>query len=240
MNRPLCLVAVLPLLCCGCLLPYAYPSVSHLPPVEVNAPGRTHTAFRVDVSERHGRMIGGHVSPTLAFGSNDDEATTPRAASVHVNRGVILFPLFHLGTRDYRCTKLYRRGYRTVVLEPWTETARVEWVECANAEEQFQAVRDLLFATPWHSAPIRLDSSEPAVNDEHPGRIHDRTGWEKYEYPYRFSPQLRPGSWSDDHRKGLEFARDECEQLLKVAAADDPLRKRIEYLMHRLDEVIER
>lgn len=243
MNRVLLLAVCMAVTCAsGCFVPYVYPSVCHLPPVGVNAPGRTATAFRVDVSERRSRFIGGFVSPTLAFTGSDDESATPRTASVHVNRGVMLYPVLHIGRNGYTCTKLYRRGYRTVVLEPWAEVGRVEWVECENAEEQFQAIRDLLFATPWHSAPIRLDSSEPAVNDEFPGDIHDRTGWTKDDgYPYtRFSPTVRPGSWSKEHREGLEFARDECEDLLKQPTVDEPLRKRIEYLMHRLDEVIER
>jgi len=241
MHRAITLVAaVLPLFCCGCLFPYAYPSVSHLPPVDVG-PFDTSTSFRVDVSERRSRFIGGSVSPTLAFAEKGDERTTPRSASVHLNHGLILFPVLHVGTRGYTCTKLYRRGFRTLVLEPWAEVDH-EWVEAKDTEEQFQAILDLLFATPWHSAPIRLDWSEPAVKDEHPGRIHERTGWDKEDcgpYPF-FTPQLRPGSWSAAHRKGLEFARVECEALLKESGVDDALRKRVEYLMHRLDEVIER
>jgi hypothetical protein len=245
MYRVLLLAVGLAVACStGCFVPYVYPSVCHLPPVEINAPGNTATAFRVDVSERRGRFIGGGVSPKLAFTAQDDNPppATPQSASVHVNRGVMLYPVLHIGRNGYTCTKLYRRGYRTVVLEPWTDTARVKWEECESIEEQFQAVRDLLFATPWHSSPIRLDSSEPAVNEELPGRIHDRTGWTKDDgHPYtRFSPSLRPGSWSREHRQGLEFARDECKDLLKQGEVDDKLRKRVEYLMHRLDEVIER
>jgi hypothetical protein len=55
-----------------------------------------------------------------------------------------------------------------------------------------------------------------------------------------FHPQVRPGSWSKVHRTGLEFARGEYAALLDDFPHDDQLRKRVEYLMHRLDEVIER
>jgi hypothetical protein len=244
MNRVLLLAVGLAVACAtGCFVPYVYPSVCHLPPVLLNAPGNTATAFRVDVSESRARFIGHIVSPTLAFTAQDDNPppATPRSASVHLNRGVLVFALAPVGTHPYSCTKLYRRGYRTVVLEPWTDTARAEWVEAGDAEERFQAVRDLLYATPWHSAPERLDASEPGDDRYHPGQVNERTGWRKGNYdPTRFHPQVRPGSWSKEHREGLEFARREYAALLDDFPDDYKLRKRVEYQMHRLDEVIER
>jgi hypothetical protein len=213
--------------------------------VAVNAGADEVAAFRVNVVSDHGRFIGSTVSSEIAFEAvtTDVADTTPRAVTVHASGGWLFAPFAHMGTHRYACVKLYRRGYRTVVLEPWTNGEAVAWVPAETAEERFQAVRDLLYATPWRSAPVRLDHSEPEdlYDQRHVGTLHPTMGWAKgNEAPFQCHWRLRPGSWSDAHRKGLEFAHDECEKLLDDPAADDKLKARIRYLMVRLDEVIER
>lgn len=246
MRRILVLVfaAVAPL-GSGCLpLPYAYPTVCHTPPVAVNADDKSVTAFRVNVVSDHAfALYGGTESPDIAFDlmTKDVTDTTPRAVSVHASGGWVFAPWGRVATHRYACVKLYRRGHRTLVLEPWTDATAVTWQPAETAEERFQAIRDLLYATPWRSASVLVSSNDSADNIRvEEGGIHPTMGWEKGDVTGRFRPRLRPGSWSDEHEKGLRFAQDECKELLDDPTTDEKLKKRVQYLMVRLDEVIER
>lgn len=231
--------------CSGCLpIPYAYPSVCHTPPVATKANDSSITAFRVDVVSDHSfALYGGTESPDIAFDTVTTGVTdaTPRAVTLHASGGWVFAPWGRMSTHRYSCVKLYRRGYRTVVLEPWTHATAVNWVPVETPEERLQAIRDLLYATPWRSASMLVSSNDSADDDRvEEGGTHPTMGWEKVGVTGRFRPRLRPGSWSDAHETGLRFAHDECKELLADPSADDKLKARIRYLMVRLDEVIER
>lgn len=237
--------AALAPVCSGCLpIPYAYPSVCHTPPVAVNLNDSSITTFRVDVVSDHSFALhGGTESPDIAFDTMTTGVTdaTPRALTVHASGGWVFAPWGRVSTHRYSCVKLYRRGFRTVVLEPWTDATAVEWVPAGTPAERLQAVRDLLYATPWRSAPVLESPDNPAeVERVGEGARHPTMGWEKGELASGFRPRLRPGSWSDPHRQALDFARDECKELLTDPGADDGLKARVRYLMVRLDEVLSR
>jgi hypothetical protein len=140
--------AVLAALClapAGCVVPYAYPKVSYIPPVDsdLHAPGSY--AFRVDATAKHvdigetaeftltpiGMAVGGPIPPqldiTLESGTLVWGPVTYTAGRAHTTR-----------------VRLYRPGYQLIELAGLEVGRPVRWESAADWSAQERAVDDLI------------------------------------------------------------------------------------------------
>ncbi len=242
MKKPLLLaVAVCPILM-GCLFPWMLPTVKHIPPAELGEPSGEIAAFYCDISTDHRQFIGGSQTHTIAMEIAERKKLdrTPRKVRGDIEHGLALVIADVNATYKTSCLKLYRRGYATVVLDARDDHEKITWVKLETEEELFQSIRDLLLATPVCSAPVDPKTDWiPTWKKENKDNVHPRIGWNKQEkLGLGQRSILRPGSHSEEHKKCLEFAKGECETLLAKPGLDGELRKRVEYQLARLDELL--
>lgn len=191
------------LLLSGCMLPYAYPTVSYVPPVRVGTARDEVHAFRVDIAdddhsgdylpERDRYVL--HPLPLHPDGSFDSQI------KVAVDYGWFLNCLAYFSdgyTHHTMRVRLYRPGYQTIEIEPWQKDARLEWVEVRSPEEREQAIDDLV--STWDTTPIAIQN-----------RV-SQAGFVPPRDPLVFR-YLAPGSAGGGHLRALQFAAREYERL---------------------------
>lgn len=193
------------LLLAGCMLPYAYPTVSYVPPVCVGPARDEVHAFRVDIADQDNSSVrlperDRYVLsplPLHADGSSDSQV------KVALDYGWILNCISYFCdgyTHHTMRVRLYRPGYQTIEIEPWQKNNRLEWVEARSPEEREQAIDDLV--STWDTSPFSLQN-----------RI-SQTGFTPPRDPIVFR-YLAPGSVADEHLRVLQFAAREYEQLAR-------------------------
>ncbi len=144
-------------ICSGCVIPYAYPHVDRTLPVPLGQMDKGVFAFRVDYTadSAHGRWdrltTGYEISSIVLSGKQ----AIPRQTRLALARGVFLFAValnHDLRTDDYVEVRLYRRGYRVIVLDNIGKTS-LDWVPVKSTLEQ-----ELCIGTMFshHQSPLDL------------------------------------------------------------------------------------
>ncbi len=185
-------VRLLGLLCLillpGCLIPYAFPTVSCVPAVPLGAEAVSVHAFRVDVT-RKWIDIGAQDAyrlaeiPVSALGSVPVQGKLSATYGMYVLGVALNYPVYTSHSVEIR---LYRPGFKLVEVESWDLLDRVEWKKLAPTEDEEQ-VLDRLYLT---SDSAKCEDHWPACR--------------------RF---LEPGSASAAHRAALLFGVAEYERL---------------------------
>jgi len=210
----------------GCVLPvpYAYPTVAHIPPAGVGRSDKIRV-YRVDIDDVHagsdadkggtvslGEATVGHTGWTLpqtrmcwdygwfGFGLTPD-------SDQHVCH-----------TARLRC---YRSGYQTVEVYPWETPAKVSWKKVEDLEAQEQAVDDLVCT--YREGKDRSKQAWLA-------------GWKV--------GNLASGITSEEHKEALLFAAGEYETLALMRRAANPQDEeniaRLEFKVQHLRDLAER
>lgn len=144
----------------GCFV--ALPARSNCPGAPVHAPDEV-VAFVVRARvAQHGTAPVPEETHTLRRVDLADGAV-PAQSLLYAVRGV---PVLGTVRSEYVMTKLYRRGCRTVILEPGHDVERVGWEEAASASDQEDAVLQLLYHTrpalcPDHKPVLAPGSADP-------------------------------------------------------------------------------
>jgi hypothetical protein len=215
MTRVLLVVvlAACPLLA-GCLVGWAYPTYSYCPGTTVLETPDDVFAVRVDVVQGYTSFCNIHHETHTFNTVRVDGWDVPSDFQPHVAYGGGWFPFMGHVTH-YSMTKLYRRGFHTIVLEPGLKRAQVEWQPTTSLEEDEAAIRDLLY----RSRTRKPD--EPQLDG--PGTCNRR------------EPTISPKVMSAAHRQTLLFAADEFERLaaLHTRGSDAEVRLRAEVKMLR-------
>jgi hypothetical protein len=154
-RRLILLVASLCPWSTGCFLPWAVLALSRCPEARTHTTGDEVVAVFVRaVEEHHGTApVPREVHTFQRVAVADGEV--PAQVRAYLARGYILY----LGViadssirREYCLTKLYRSGYRTVVVEPGREPVDVRWESADTPAEQERAIHDLVYRVrPGHS-----------------------------------------------------------------------------------------
>jgi hypothetical protein len=95
-------------------------------------------------------------------------------------------------------TKLYRRGYKTVVIRSWDKPVPIEWQPARTPEEQQIAIRDFAFASHAVDEPRQI---------------------------FRTRVKLAPGSASEQHKHVLLFIASEYERVGELFPRESEGRK---------------
>jgi hypothetical protein len=134
----------------GCFV--AVPSVARCPGAPVPA-GDDVVAVTVRAKRvQHGTAPVPEESHTLHLVALRDGAV-PGQVRPSVTHGLPVLGSVH---SEYLMTKLYRRGYKTVILDGHESPPRVEWVPASTPDEREAAVRELVYyARPGYArAPV--------------------------------------------------------------------------------------
>jgi hypothetical protein len=201
---------------CDTLVPlyYAYPSVTHVPPLPVKATDDGVQAFRVDVVDQDNGVNfpeeDSYVFTPVALGP---DGKVPAQTRVALDYGWVLSRdgQVHDGqTRNKVLVRLYRPGWQTAEYRPsWDKVSGVAWKAAADPEAQEKAVDDLL--STWATDFQGQRQVRPQAGKK-PAPAPD------YTLVFR---NLAPGSASPAHRQVLQFAADEYDRLL-VQLGSDP------------------
>jgi hypothetical protein len=152
MKRGLCsaltiLALITPVFLAGCLIPYAYPKLSHVPGYEVANPNITDIhAFRVDVTA-HQADIDERDEYTLTPVTPRSDGSYPAQTKLSLERGyyvlgvVVNFNVAQLHTVRLR---LYRPGFHLAELTSWDSADKVQWQPAKDWVAQEKATDDLL------------------------------------------------------------------------------------------------
>jgi hypothetical protein len=136
----------------GCFLPWAAPAYSRCPEVTLHTSGDEVVAVFVRaVQEQHGTAQFPEEVHTFQRVSVAD-GEVPSQVRAYLARGYVLYLGINAGwstKREYCLTKLYRRGYKTVVVEPSREPVEVRWEPAATPADQERAVHELVYRVRW-------------------------------------------------------------------------------------------
>jgi hypothetical protein len=207
---------IIPLLMTGCLMPYAYPTVSYVPPVSVGPAREEVHAFRVDIADQDNSSVrlperDRYVLRPLPLhpdGSFDSQV------KVAFDYGWILNCLAYFSdgwTHHTMLVRLYRPGYQTIEIESWQQNSRLQWIEARSPEEQEQAIDDLV--STWNTTPVSVQNHV------------SQTGFVPPRDPIVFR-YLAPGSAGQEHVRALQFAANEYTRLTRNLP-DSELRTRL-------------
>jgi hypothetical protein len=198
MRRIILLAAVcLP----GCMLPYAVPSVSYVPPFDLECPAGEVHVFRVNITHEHFSRASDRDNELceLREVGADGIKKTPGQTSVACTHGVGVGGLGSVTTSHTIAVRLYRPGYETVELNSWDPPGKAIWKPALTAAVQEMAL-DELFDLGDKKA---VDGEVPAV-----------------------PRALQPGSKSSAHRDALRFGTAEYAHLAgQVTGKDESQRK---------------
>jgi hypothetical protein len=195
------------LLPAGCMLPYAYPTVSYVPPVCVGTARDEVHAFRVDIADddHSGDYLPEKDRYVLQSLPLHPDGSFDSQIKVAVDYGWILNCLAYFSdgyTHHTMRVRLYRPGYQTIEIEPWQKNERLQWIEARSPEEREQAIDDLV--STWDTSPISIQN-----------RV-SQAGFTPPRDPIVFR-YLAPGSTGDEHLRTLHFAAREYERLARNA-----------------------
>jgi hypothetical protein len=184
----------------GCFLPWAVPAYSRCPGAVTvtDADDEVVAIFVRAAQEHHG------TAPMPAELHTLRQATVaggqvPSHSRVYLARGHLLYLVLNadwVASREYCLTKLYRRGYQTVVIEPGLGPASVHWAAADTPADREHAIRDLIY------------------------RVRTQPDWGHYE------PALSAGSADLRHREVLLFAAGEYEWVAELYLPDLEARAR--------------
>ena len=158
-----CLAALSCTLPAGCMLPYAYPHLSHLAGVDVNQQAVEVHAFRVDarVQESDGKASTADYQlgrvPLAADGRVSANTRVDLDYGLYVVGVAVNFPVHYSHHTE---TRLYRRGYHLIEFQNEAVLGKIDW-KPADLAGQEKAVDDLL-ALPH----LRLGLTPPAKEQE--------------------------------------------------------------------------
>ena len=189
------LLLLLPVLAVGCFRGLAYPEFPTCPGTKLPPTADEVFAVRIDVTnERNG--------PTIQAATETERHTATRIditdGKVPEQRTLTFAYWWVASTGDQPTTesrshtvmvKLYRRGYRTIVLRPGDTAVASEWAAASTPREQAVAIRDFAYAARQLVAPVKPGPAQKT-------RAH-----------------LAPGSASEHHKKVLVFIAAEFERV---------------------------
>ena len=166
MARFAALFALLvPLAAGGCLAPYCYPKLEHIPSIREESEADVHV-FRVDVTRYPVKFLlflTQTQQDQLRELSADDNHAVPAQTQLSMSRGLGLIGVLLRddGTHvrhDLRL-KLYRPGYELIVLEPGQPTEHFDWKPLTDLTAQSDQLDALCKrAKPGSAAPAHRDS----------------------------------------------------------------------------------
>jgi len=191
---------LLPVLLAGCFRGLAYPEFPSCPGTKLPPTTDEVFAVRIDVTnERNG--------PTIQAATETERHTATRIdiadGKVPEQRTLTFSYWWVASTGDKPTTesrshavmvKLYRRGYRTIVLRPGDTVVASEWTPAPTPREQAIAVRDFAYAGRQLVAPAKPAPAQQVAAQK--ARVH-----------------LAPGSASEHHKKVLVFTAAEFERV---------------------------
>jgi hypothetical protein len=182
----------------GCLVPYAYPHLSHISGLtSTSAPGEVH-AFRVEVQSSRVDLGQTTERYTLARVPLEPNGRVPAQTSLSLDYGAYVvgvalnYPIHHGRSLLVR---LYRPGFQLVEVQSGQSLDQVRWQPASDLTAQERALDALLV--------------DPAV---------DLKAWT--------AAQITPGSAAPEHREALLFAAAEYERLAD-GLADPETRRRL-------------
>lgn len=201
----------------GCFLPYAAPSLSYVPPFDLECPAGEVHAFRVNIT----RTTKNHAqSETIALKEIgvDGMKKTAGQTGLEINRGRLTGDE---GTSHTIAVRLYRPGFETVELNSWDSPGKVIWKPALTAAVQELALDDL------------FDLGNVDRKDD------------QSEVERRRKRMLEPGSVSEAHRAALRFGAAEYARLAgqivgkerSVPTAQQELRDRLVAKARRLEQL---
>ena len=196
----------------GCVVPYAYPHVSHVSGVFLERQPADVRAFRVDVT---GEVIDMRESneclltavPLSPGGSVPSQTGLSLDYGFYVIGIALNYPV-HYGHSTL--LRLYRPGYQLVEVRSWEAPGKVEWKPAPDPAAQEKAV-DGLLAGPGTESPRAEFAYGRNADTLH--SVRER-GW--------CLRQLKLGSASAGHREALLFAAAEYERLAAALPANSP------------------
>ena len=146
----------------GCFLPWAVPAYSRCPGVVTQADDEIVAVFVRAAQEHHGTApIPDELHTLRRVAVTGGEV--PSQSQLYLARGHLLCigtSADWVASRKYCLTKLYRRGYQTVVIEPGPGPAQVKWEAANTPTDREHAVHDLIYRVRTHD---RL-SDEPTLS----------------------------------------------------------------------------
>jgi hypothetical protein len=204
----------------GCLY-YAYPTISHVPPLAVeNRDGSVH-AFRVDIDKTDRKPLPPLTQYTLSSIPIDSRGLIPSQLEVAPATGVynplgVVEGGQHERSQFTMLVRVYRPGYQIIEVKAWEKSRELQWFPAADLAGQEKAIDDLLVDP---AAPIAPRGPELSL-----GRVSaDRSlcWWDQKDQK---TPPLglQPGAVSVSQRKALEFAAGEYQRLAGSIAAAGP------------------
>jgi hypothetical protein len=182
------LVNLAVLLLPGCILPYAYPTVSCVPGIDLGPENGPIHSFRIDVTTEQldarvsARLHLSHV-PLTEAGRVPFQGQLSGTYGYYVVGIAANFPVC---TSHTVALTLYRPGYELVEVAEWDSPDKVVWNKAPDLAAQERVLDDLFLTT------------QKAAHAD--------------RWPVSFR-QLEPGSASVEHREALLFGATEYERL---------------------------
>ncbi len=196
---------------------YAYPSVSRVPQVTLDAPCQDVHAFRVDVQDEQNCVEYGETDRYLLSRVQILGGRVPgqtKAGLAHGRGWNCIALIFHRHTEPAVLLRLYRPGYRLVEIRSNEPEVSVNWEPAAGAATREAAIDALLSSRSTRTYPPPRDTPHPEFHG------------------------LAPGSASKQHRQVLLFAAAEYQRLAdflvvnrqELAELTDRLRQKAAWL----------
>lgn len=178
----------------GCLQ-YVVPTVSYVPPYDLECPAGEVHVFRVNVArERYDRACNlDNDLCELAEVGPEGINKTPGQTKLGCTHGVSVWSLGSATTSHTIAVRIYRPGYETVEINSWDPPGKLIWKPALTAAVQEMALDDL----------FDLGDKKPA---EGTAMVHR---------------ELQPGSKSPAHREALRFGAAEYAHLAGQVTGKD-------------------
>ncbi len=188
---------------CGCL-PVIYPSIAHVPSLDLDEPVADVHAFRIDASADLINLV--NWIPARSFVRRVPVASSGSVGSqtgIYLNYGALqmIIPAASCIRHHTTVVRLYRPGYRLVEIRSWQLATEIRWEPAPDVESQAHALDNLL-ASPWR--PVKP--------------IHAK--WDPTDDIYWGSECL-------EHREAIVFAISEYERLSDLEPGDDEKRSNL-------------
>ena len=196
----------------GCLAGYAYPKISYVPSLDVEAPPLHVRAFAVGAQSE--QQLSLPASNQITLRPLPQEKSVGPQVDVSLEHGYWLWGGLRISEHvSHRLlVRLYRGGHRTIEVGSWQLFEPVRWARAQTLAEMEQAIDDLL------APPRDSDARDGLVSFDH----------------------LAPGSTNPRHREALQFGVGEYEAVAKIAGNDEAARTRLLDKARRLRERAEK
>jgi hypothetical protein len=200
----------------GCVLPYAAPTLSYVPPYDLECPVSEVHAFRINIT-RERKDMGAIERCELKEIAPDAPMKSPSQTSVGCTHGFYVAGValnFPVSTSHTIAVRLYRPGYETVEVNSWDAPGKVIWKPALTTAAQEMALDDLF-----------------------------DLGVEAKKAAFLLHRQLEAGAKSAAHREALRFGAAEYAHLAGTVVGQDPtqraLRDRLVEKARRLEQLAE-